>query len=79
MQKESSELNKFTKLVDSYTGYQIQTTKFGILNSFLPTMFTFSSFVCFLAFTPFSTSISLDFIGVTETFQSLGTVTKKIN
>lgn len=77
LKKESVEINKFSRVLDRYIKYALQITRFGILNSFLPTMFTLIVLSYFLAFTPFSTKISLDFIGVTlRLFQSLGTVTK---
>ena len=80
LKKESTEIKKFSHILDSYSKYALDNTRFGIINSFLPTMFTLVVLSYFLAFTPFTTKISLDFIGVTlRLFQSLGTVTKSIN
>jgi len=79
LKKEESELSRFTKILNDHTKHSLDNHKFGSINSFLPTLFTLTVLSYFLAFTPFSTKISLDFIGVTlRLFQSLGIITKSI-
>ena len=60
--------------------YAINNHKYGIINSFIPTLFTMVILSYVISFTAYSEKLTLDFLGVTlRLFQTLSTFTKSLN
>ncbi len=80
LNKESFEIQRFSKIIDSYIYNVFNNYKFGIINSLLPSFFTLFVLSTVLAVTNYASKITLDFIGVTlRLFQSLGNLANSVN
>jgi len=80
LKTEDYEINRYKKTMEIQTENLLQNHKFGIINGYLPTFFTFLTLSFFLSLSTFATVITLDFIGVTlKLFQSLGFLTNCLN
>ena len=80
LSKEDFEVQRFSKIVDSYIYNVFNNYKFGIINSLLPSFFTLFVLSLVLTVTNYANKITLDFIGVTlRLFQSLGNLANSTN
>lgn len=80
LNKDKDELNKFSNTLDKYNFNLLENVKYGLFNSFLPSFLALAILSLVLAFSNYSDTISLVFIGVTlRLFQSFSTLTTSIN
>ena len=80
LKKEQDEKEHFLRNQNKIVKYAINNHKYGILNSFIPTLFTMVVLSYVISFTAYSEKLTLDFLGVTlRLFQTLSTFTKSLN
>jgi ATP-binding cassette subfamily C protein len=80
LKKEQDEKEHFLRNQNKIVKYAINNHKYGILNSFIPTLFTMVVLSYVISFTTYSEKLTLDFLGVTlRLFQTLSTFTKSLN
>ena len=80
LKKDDYEIDRFSNTIQEYIFNLYNNYKFGVINSILPSFFTFFMLSIILALTSYAKSLTLDFIGVTlRLFQSLSNITTSIN
>jgi len=80
LKKDDVEIGRFSKTVQTQNFNEYNNHKFGVINSFLPTLITMFVFSIIIIYSDFAGSLTLDFIGVTlRLFQSLGQVANSVN
>lgn len=79
LKKEKIEIENYTKILENAVKHAIDNHKYGIINSFLPTMFIFVVLTFLIVFTKLLTLITVDFLGITlRLFQSISLLTKSL-
>ncbi len=79
LKKEDFEINNYSNKLTKAIFYSIKNHKFGIINSFIPTLFIFLVLSGVIVFTNYFRYLTLDFLAITlRLFQSISLLTKSL-